>query len=93
MNHVEGFLVHANLLQGPCSRIGGALCRDDSPFRIPTNEEIFSVKEDRKKLREAERKALAQQSLHERGTSSSAIKGLAADSTRKRDVKFASARQ
>ncbi|KAK9852105.1 hypothetical protein WJX84_009368, partial [Apatococcus fuscideae] len=66
--------------------------QDDSPFRIPTNEEIFSVKEDRKKLREAERKALAQQSLHERGTSSSAIKGLAADSTRKRDVKFASAR-
>ncbi|KAK9866005.1 hypothetical protein WJX84_004757 [Apatococcus fuscideae] len=65
--------------------------QDDNPFRIPTNEEIFTVKEDRKRIREAERKALARQALHERGTCSSAIKGLAADSTRKRD-KFASAR-
>ena len=50
------------------------------------------MKEDRKRIREAERKALAQQALHERGTCSSAIKGLAVDSARKRD-KFTSARQ
>ncbi len=68
-------------------------CRDENPFRIPTNEEIFTVKEDRKREREATRKAQAQQSLHERGTNSSAVKGLACDSTRKRDVKFSSTRQ